>query len=187
LLPLIALSGLLFLASVSCGAALPLGSAASGTRTSPSPTPVVTPAQTGFTTYSNTFDHYSVTYPADWFILPSFGQGGAVSISNKPFDGNKMYPGAWKLDIVLAANPKSLTARQWADKDKTEHSQTVLSETSITVAGQVGIQRHISQGGFTAFGFWVVHDGHMLLIDATDQPDFQPVVAKIVASMVFTA
>jgi hypothetical protein len=183
-LPVLALSGLLFWFSVSCGAALPLGSVASGSRTDPTSTPVGTPVQGGYTTYSNTFDHYSVKYPSDWFISPATAPGHAVSISNRPLEVR--YPGRWKLDIYIVANPKRLSAQQLADRTATDNSYAVLSETSVTIGGETGIERRLSRDGSTVVAFWVTHGGQAIMIGATDHPDLQPFVSKIVASMAFT-
>jgi hypothetical protein len=185
LLPLIALSGLLFWASVSCGAALPLGSAASGTRTSPSPAPV----PSGQTVYTDPFDHYSIAYPANWFIHGSSQAGSTTSISN--YDLRDWKPGRWKLDIVPRPNPQNLTARQWADQVTASWrpsgcSVTVLSETTVSVGGETGFKRHESECRGSQIGIYIPHGGRMFLIGATDQPDFQPTLALMLASIVFT-
>lgn len=189
-LGLFAFIGPLLVTSVGCNTAPPSASSTGGAEGSAPPTHSVTPIPSGYKTYSNTNDHYSVTYPAAWFIDPSRQPGGAVSIRNKAYDLTHVFTqGLWKLDIVVTGNPHGLTAKQWADQDMNAgvYPQTVLSETSVNIGGEIGIRRHISQAGLTGYGFWATHDGRVILMDATDQPEFQPIVDSIVASIVFSA
>jgi hypothetical protein len=183
-LPLFALSGMLFLSSVSCGAAQPVGSVASGTRTSPSPAPV----PSGQTVYADRFDQYTITYPANWFIHGSTQAGSTTSISN--YDLLAWKPGRWKLDIIPRPNPQKLTARQWADRDVASAPQPsgcslTVSDTTVTVGGETGLQRHESDCRGTGIRVLVPHGGRMFIMIATDQPEFQPTLASMLASIVF--
>lgn len=175
-----------------CGSIPPPGSAASGARTSAAPTPSVVPVPSGYTTYVNAFDHNFIAYPAAWFIVKATATGDAVSISNEAFDPNVTKPGRWKLDIVSLNNPQGLSATQWADKAKSEAvvpsgcTMSVGSDAPVTVGTENGIERHESDCRGSAFAIYAPHNGRMFVIDATDQPAFQPAFASIVATMVFT-
>lgn len=190
----VALAGPVLMVLVSCSPAPPSGSAASGTRSGSSPAPVATPALSDYVTYTNTFDHYSVTYPADWFVDPSIGPGSAVSIRNKAYDfSHVVTAGLWKLDIIVEANPNGLTAREWADQSIADNSvrpsgcfAKVLAETAVSVGGEAGIERRVSECRGTGIGIYVAHNGRMILMDAFDQSDFQPMLASILASFAFT-
>lgn len=176
--------------SVSCGAVLPSSTAASGTRTSPSSLPPVT-SPSGHTVYTDFFDHYAITYPANWFIHPSSQSGGATSVSNS--DILLWTPGRWKLDIISTPNPHGLTARQWADQQLSTNpgpsgcSATVITEIAVTVGGEPGLERHVSECRGTGIGIYVSHGARIFLMIATDQPEFHQILDSIVSSMVFTA
>jgi hypothetical protein len=183
-LPLLALSGLLFLVSGSCGATLPLGSVASGSRTTPPSASPTTSVPGGQTVYVSPFDHYSITYPSNWFISLSPQAGGTTSISNESWEKK---PNRWKLDIGPEPNPQGLTTRHWADRPAPAGCPVkVLSETTVTVGGKVGLMHNASScmGGW--IGIYVPHAGRMFLMFATDQAEFQPTLASILASIRFT-
>lgn len=184
-----ALTGLLVMSLVSCGAALPLGSVASGSRTSPSSTPPAAPVPSGQTVYADPFDHYSITYPANWFIHASSQAGGTTSISN--YDLLAWKPDRWKLDVIPRPNPQNLTARQWADRETASSrpsgcAVTVLSDTTVMVGGETGFKRHESECRGAGIGIFVPHNGRMFVMGATDQPEFQPTLTSMLASIVFT-
>jgi hypothetical protein len=189
LLALIALSGLLFLASVSCGAVPPVGSVASGTRTSPSSTPLAMPVPSGQTVYTDPFDQYSIAYPANWFIHGASQAGSTTSISN--YDLLAWKPGRWKLDIIPRPNPQNLTARQWADRDVASAPQPsgcplTVSDTTVTIGGEMGLQRYESECRGSGIRVLIPHGGRMFLLIATAQPEFQPILSSMLASIVFT-
>lgn len=188
-LGLSAMSGLMLSALLGCGAVQSSGSSASGTRTSPSASPAV-PSPSGQNVYADPFDHYSVSYPANWFVHPSSQAGGTTSISN--YDLKAWKPGRWKLDIIPTQNPQGLTARQWADMETTSTgrpnscSATIIRDTAVTVGGEAGLERDESDCRGSGIGIYVRHGGRMFVFLATDQPAFQSTLASILASFTFT-
>jgi|ERR1700682_464234 len=181
-LPLLALTGLLFLASVSCGSTLPLGSVASGSRMTPPSEPPTTPVPSGQAVYVDPFDHYSITYPSNWFISLSPQAGGTTSISNE------RKPNRWKLDITLVPNPQALTTRQWADREAAAGAgcpMKVISETTVTVDGKAGLMRNASTCMGVGIGIYAPHASRMFVMFATAQVEFQPTLASMLASIRF--
>jgi hypothetical protein len=143
------------------------------------------PVPSGQTVYVSPFDQYSISYPSNWFISVPSRAGGATSISNENFGLKK--PDRWKLDISPEPNPQGLTARQWADREAAAGCNVkVLSETSVSIGGQAGLMRHQSFCEGTAIGFYVSHAGRMFVMYATDQAEFQAILASMLASISFT-
>jgi hypothetical protein len=181
-----------------CGNATPTGIPGEGAL--PDVTPI---APSGWTTYANTTFHYSIQYPANWFISDKSPTQQDVEIYN--FDQSQVngtedvpQPPYNKYEIDAYINPNNLsitdfyTLYEQTNVDGSSPPATSQSEHSTTVAGRASlevIQQPVQWSGgkidYPGITYFVPDGDHVLIVSELYSLGGQPssVFAHMIGSL----